>query len=355
MRVDQLIPAFHRGDAIGDTASHMKRFLRSRGFESEIYCLNRDKGLENDSVLFDEFPPPDPGDAVILHYALVSPMTAAFAELSARKAIIYHNVTPPHFFRAFSPEMARICRLSREQLEGLAPTVHLAMADSEVNRRELEEMGFRPTSVLPLFVDFTKYEGPASPMMTRLLDDGRTNILFVGRIVPNKRIEDLIKVLFYTKKYISPLVRLIVVGKTSSMPGYYRSLVRLADEFFLMPEEMLFTGHVSDAELISIYRSAHVFLSLSEHEGFGLPFIESLVFDLPVVAYDCTAVRDTMGEAGVLIRDKGVGFVAELVDIVARDKALRERIIRGQRKRLRQYKDADLEGILIKNVEKLLA
>ena len=354
MRIDQLIPAFHRGDAIGDTALHMRDFLQSKGFDSEIYCLDRDEELENESRLFTDFPEPSPSDVTILHFALVSPLTLRFSELPSRKVLVYHNVTPPEFFQDFSEEMSRITRLSREELKALAGNVELALADSEYNRKELEELGYQNTRVFPLFVDFEKYDRPQSSFIYDLFNDDRTNILFVGRIVPNKRIDELIKVVFYYKKYISPLVRLIVVGKTSSLPKYYHSLVRMADEFYLKPEEICFTGHIPDQEMYALYRVSHVFLSLSEHEGFGLPFIESLVFDLPVIAYNCTAVPFTLGDGGVQIDHKKVDYVAELVDVIAHDRDLRERIILGQRKRLDEYKNYDLENTLLQSLDSLI-
>jgi len=355
MRIDQLIPAFHRGDAIGDTAHHMKKFFLSQGFQSEIYCLSRDPGLEGDSSLFDEFPSQKSSDICMLHFGLPSPLTQALIEMSSRKVIIYHNITPSKFFRAYSEEMARITDIGRKELENLVPHVELALADSEYNRQELVDCGYKNTKVLPLFVDFSKYDKPIDQMTYDLYKDGRTNILFAGRVVPNKKIEDLIKVVFYYRKYISPLVRLIIVGKTSSLPGYYKGLVQLADEFYLKPEEILFTGHIPDEEMFALYKAADVFLSLSEHEGFGLPFIESLVFDLPVIAYDCTAVSSTLDGAGVLMKNKKVDFIAELIERVAHQPGLRKKIIEGQRERLKRFKDMKLDEFLLKNLKGLLS
>ena len=193
--------------------------------------------------------------------------------------------------------------MGREELASLRPEVDLSLADSEYNRLELEELGFRNTHVFPLFIDFAKYDKPASRFARDFFRDDRTNILFVGRIAPNKRIENLVKTVFYYKKYISPLVRLIVVGKTNTFPGYFQSVARMADEFYLKPEEVRFIGHVPDEEMFALYRAADVFLSLSEHEGFCLPLVESMIFDLPVVALAATAVPYTLGEAGVLLRD----------------------------------------------------
>jgi glycosyltransferase involved in cell wall biosynthesis len=350
MRIDQLVPAFHRGDAIGDTAYHLKLFFLSQDFHSDIYCLTRDSDLEEESKLFDSFAAPDPRDITILHFALSSPLTPAFIKLASQKVMIYHNITPHTYFEGFSQEMVRISRLGREELKSLSSHVELSLADSEYNRQELTAMDFEKTAVFPLFIDYKKYEKPPSRFMYELFNDERVNILFVGRIVPNKRIDVLIKVLFYFKKYISPLVRLIVVGKTTSLPKYYESLIRLADEFYLKPEEINFTGHIPDEEMFALYKASDVFLSLSEHEGFGLPFVESMIFDLPIIAYKSTAVPYTVGDSGVLINDnESVDKIGELVHLVAYDEALRKTILKSQRKQLEKYRSADLGKFLLES------
>jgi L-malate glycosyltransferase len=353
MRIDQLVPAYHRGDAIGDEATHLRRFFEAQGFESKIYRLTCDQELESESESFAGFPEPLPSDITILHFALPSPLTPAFRRLASKKVIIYHNVTSPEFFAGYSEEMARIARVGREELRSLAGAADIALADSPFNARELKEIGFRESHVFPLYVDFARYERPVNAHLHRLFRDGRTNILFVGRVAPNKKIEDLIKVTFYFKKFISPLVRLIVVGKTASLPVYYNALVKLADDFLLAPEEICFTGHLPDDDMFAIYRAADVFLSLSEHEGFCLPLVESMVFGLPVVAYDSTAVPDTLDGAGILLQDKRTERVAELLDVLVRNKSLKEKIIRGQRDRLRKLQTEGREPFLLEMIGRL--
>jgi glycosyltransferase involved in cell wall biosynthesis len=353
MRIDQLVPAFHRGDAIGDEASSLRKFFRSHDFSSEIYRLTCDRELEEESEPFSAFPAPASSDIVLLHFALPSPLTQALRRLPCKKVIIYHNVTTPEFFQGFSEEMVRLARLGREELRSLASVADLALADSRFNTQELVDFGFKEAHVFPLFVDFSKYEKPMNAFVHRLFRDERTNVLFVGRVVPNKKIEDLIKVIFYYKKYISPLVRLIIVGKTSALPAYYSSLIRLADDFLLRPDEIQFTGHVPDDEMFAIYRAADVFLSLSEHEGFCLPVVESMIFDVPVIAYNSTAVPDTLGGAGILINEKRIEKVAELVDIVAHNKSIRDKVIGGQRSRLKRLKTEGREPFLLRYLERL--
>jgi glycosyltransferase involved in cell wall biosynthesis len=353
MRIDQLVPAYHRGDAIGDEATFLRGFFLSQGFESEIFRLSSDRELEAESRDFGSFPAPSSGDITILHFALPSPLTDAFRNLRSKKVIIHHNVTSPGFFAGYSEEMVRIARLGREELRSLAGSVDAALADSAFNARELAEFGFREPQVFPLYVDFAKYGKPMNAFLHRLFRDGRANILFVGRVAPNKKIEDLIKVAFYYKKFISPLVRLVIVGKTSSLPSYYRSLVRLADGFLLSPEEIVFTGHVPDDELFALYNAADVFLSMSEHEGFCLPLVESMIFGLPIAAYDSTAVPDTLDGCGILLKEKRVDRVGELLDAIVRDRGLRERIISGQRERLERLRAVGREPFLLRMIEKL--
>jgi glycosyltransferase involved in cell wall biosynthesis len=249
--------------------------------------------------------------------------------------------------------MVRIARLGREELRSLAGSVDVALADSPFNARELGEFGFRDPRVFPLYVDFAKYRKPINAFVHRIFRDGRANILFVGRVAPNKKIEDLIKIVFYYKKFISPLVRLVVVGKTSSLPVYYRSLITLADDFLLTPEEIVFVGHVPDDEMFALYRAADVFLSMSEHEGFCLPLVESMIFDLPVVAYDSTAVPDTLDGSGILLKEKRVDRVAELLSAIVRDGCLRDKIVSGQRARLERLRALGREPFLFQMIEEL--
>ncbi len=353
MRIDQWVPALHRGDAIGDEARHLRDFFRRQGYKADIYCLDRDEGLEEESRLFREFQPGEPQDIVILHFALPSPLTYEFIRLRCRRVIIHHNVTAPEFFLGFSEEMARIAALGRQELRRIAPFVHLGLADSEFNRQELDGFGFKRTAVFPLFIDFDRYTKPVNQFLFNLYRDERTNLLFVGRVVPNKKIEDLIKVTFYYKKYISPLVRLIVVGKKNSLPKYYESLGRLVDDFYLQPEEVVFAGHLPDEEMFALYRAADVFVSLSEHEGFCLPLIESLIFEVPVVAYAAGAVRTTLDGAGILLQRKRVAEIAELLAIISHDSSLRSKIIQGQRERLARFKSFPREKFLLERLEEI--
>ena len=352
MRIDQWVPTLHRGDAIGDSARLMRDAFRRWGHQADVYALEVDEDLEDDGRPWSD-PARAQGDAVIFHYALPSPMTAAFAGHPGRRVLLHHNITPPEFFHGWDPELARICALGRAELPTVAGDVHLGLGDSEYNRRELEAAGFGPTGVLPIFLDFERYREPPDPVTMRVLGDGRTNVLFVGRLAPNKRQDDLIRMAACWKRFISPDLRLVLVGKPPRRPGYADALRSLAYELGFTSAEVLFLGHVPHRELLACYASAHVFVSMSEHEGFGVPLVEAMLMDVPILARARTAVPHTLGGAGVQFDGDPLDEVAEMAHRLATDPALRAEVIAGQRRRLAAFSPAAVEATLRGYVESL--
>lgn len=357
MRIDQWVPALHRGDAIGDSARLMRDAFRRWGHAADVYALELDADLQGDGRSWHEWRAGGPDDVVILHYALPSPLTAALRAHRGRRVLLHHNITPPEFFAPWDAELERICRLGREEVVTLRAHVDLALGDSEFNRRELELAGFERTGVLPIYLDFGRYvddggrprEG--NRVLRRLLDDGLTNVLFVGRVAPNKRPDDLIRLASYWRRFIAPDVRLLLVGKLPRRQRYFDALQALFYEEGFTPAEVVFTGHVSHDDLLAYYRAARVFVSMSEHEGFGVPLVEAMLMDVPVLAYSAAAIPDTLGGAGVQFSAKRFAEVAELAHALAKDDGLRARVLAGQRRRVRDFAPAAVEGVLRRALE----
>ncbi|MCX6558589.1 MAG: glycosyltransferase, partial [Candidatus Aminicenantes bacterium] len=266
MTVEQFLPSLHEGDAVGNSALALHRFLLARGIESRIVAINCDIGVRDQAVLFSDYRL-DPASLKILRFAIPSPLTDFFLGLKGKKALIYHNITPSRFFVGYSDPLVRITAAGREQLRQLTFCFDLAIGDSTYNADELRELGFANVRVFPLLVDLRDYDRPHSQAYLSLLQNERKNIVFAGRFSPNKKIEDLIKVVFFYKKYISPAVRLIVVGNVNTLPKYFLAVQDLAARFYLTAEDVLFTGHLPADEFLAAYRLADVFLSMSEHEG----------------------------------------------------------------------------------------
>jgi L-malate glycosyltransferase len=249
MIINQWLPAAHRGDAIGDSARRVRDLLRAMGHDCQIYALTIDDDMQDEVRPFDDLSARG-GDVTVFHYALPSSMTAAFKALPGRRVLQYHNITPAHFFAPYQPEVFRIAALGRQDLASLVGHVDLALGDSEYNRQELERLGFGPTAVLPIALDLERItRAPAHPVLERLLDDGLTNFLFVGRIVPNKRIEDIVRLAEMYKRHIDANYRFIFVGRTDGMPRYYATVRALVAELDMLPERFVFAGQVPDWEL----------------------------------------------------------------------------------------------------------
>ena len=342
MIVNQWVPAAHAGDAIGDSARRMRNLLRGMGHAAEVYALTIDDGLQDEVRPFHD-PAARGGDVTIFHYALPSPMTEAFGRLSGRRVMQYHNVTPASFFAPYDPALFRLASLARSELATLAGRVDLALGVSEFNRRELEALGFAPTGVLPLAVDTARVTRPVErPALEKLLDDEFVNFLFVGRIAPNKKIEDHIRLAEHYKRYVDAYYRFIFVGRYDAVPRYYSMIRALMSEYRLLTERFVFTGPVSDDELAIYYRHAAVYISLSEHEGFCAPLLEAMAAGVPILAYGAAAVPETLGGAGVQFAPKDLEFAAELAGALAFDDALRTAVIAGQRRRLADFGDPRL-------------
>jgi glycosyltransferase involved in cell wall biosynthesis len=339
MIVNQWVPAAHRGDAIGGGTLRLRELLRGMGHRSDLYALTMDEDLRGDVRPFAD-PESRRGDVTILHFALPSPMTDAFGRLQGGRVLQYHNVTPAAFFAPYDPALFRLAVLAREELATLAGRVDLALGVSDYNRRELESLGFAKTAVFPLAVDTSRVKGKSTrPSLDRILDDKLVNFLFVGRIAPNKKIEDHIKLAEHYKRYVDSYYRFIFVGRYDAVPRYYSTIRALMSEFRLLDERFVFTGQVPNEELAAYYQHAAVYISLSEHEGFCAPLLEAMAADVPVLAYAAAAVPETLGGAGVQFAPKDLEYAAELLGALAFDDDLRAKVIAGQRRRLADFGD----------------
>jgi glycosyltransferase involved in cell wall biosynthesis len=356
MRVHQMLPRLDAGDAVGNQVMAIHRLLLSWGYEARIFVEDMDdfgRRYALKDELYREFMD-NPDDLVIYHYALYCPNYRLFLESKNRKVLVYHNITPDHYYEGFFPVAARLCRLGREVL-GELKGVDLALGVSDFNRRELVEAGFpeERTGVLPIDPPLGKLDRlPESPRWRRWLEDGSTNLLFVGRVVPNKKVEDIIDLFLCYYRGVNAHSRLVVAG---SLPvnSYYaclRSRVRRLG----LEGKVVFTGKVSDEELKTLYKNSHYYVSMSEHEGFCVPILEAFHFGLPVLAYAAAAVPETMGGAGVLFDRKDYPLLAEFIGRLDRDEVTRRRILEAQRRRLEDFDSRKFQERLRQIVERFL-
>jgi glycosyltransferase involved in cell wall biosynthesis len=208
--------------------------------------------------------------------------------------------------------------------------------------------------VFPIAVDTARVTRRVHrPAIEDILDDGLVNVLFVGRVAPNKKIEDHIRLAEVYKRYIDAYYRFIFVGRYDVVPRYYSTIRALMTEYRLLNDRFIFTGPVPDEELAVYYRHAAVYVSMSEHEGFCVPLVEAMAADVPVLAYAAAAVPDTLGGAGVQFAPKDMEYAAELLGALAFDDDLRAHVIAGQRRRLAEFSDTRLTRELAALVQQL--
>ncbi len=347
MRVHQIVPRMDAGDAVSNQALAIHRLVTEWGFESRIYANGMDefgKRVASYDHSYREFMGEE-GDLLIYHYSIYCGNYQYYVESRSRKVLVYHNITPAWFYERFYPEAANLCRMGRDLIPQLA-VCDLALGDSDFNRRELVEAGFpaERTGVLPINPPLDKLDGVEEDEdFSRRLQDGKVNLLFVGRVVPNKCVEDIVKLFYCYHRGINAASRLVVAG--SLLNTYYSALLSLARRMGI-GDRVHFLGKVSDSRLKSCYLRSHYYVSMSEHEGFCVPLLESFHFGLPVLAYAAGAVPETMGGAGVLYFEKDYALLAELLDRLERDAFLRERIMAAQRERLADFDALSFERAL---------
>jgi len=185
-------------------------------------------------------------------------------------------------------------------------------------------------------MDFSDYEKKPNDAVMQKYSDGVKNILFVGRVAPNKRQEDVIRAFYYYTRFFEPNSRLILVGNYNNLEQYYLELKTFARKLRL--NNVVFPGHTSFAEILAYYRTADLFLCQSEHEGFCVPLVEAMYFGKPIVAYDSSAIGETLAEAGVLLKEKDPALTAAVMDQVIRDPQLQQVIRQHQQKNLQRFR-----------------
>ncbi len=353
-QVHQVLATLGYGDAIGHEVLGIQRVLRAAGYASDIFVETADPRLEDLTRDFRELVDASHPDHILIHHFSIGSKASRIAfALPDRMMLVYHNITPPEYFVGVHRLLVRLCYHGRRELGAYVDRCDLALGDSEFNRQDLASLGFPRTDVLPVVPDFSHLEVPPNDLMARSFDDDWTNIVFVGRVIPNKRIDNLVRFFAAYKQRFNPRSRLLVVGSSGGFERYQDMLGDLVAA--LRVPDVHFTGHVSNEELTAYYDVADVFLCASEHEGFCVPLIEAFYKRIPVIAWARTAVPATMDGAGVLFDRPDPMEVAALIDLVVGDTGLQERILAGQDAALARLRARDFGGTLLQFVDRVRA
>jgi glycosyltransferase involved in cell wall biosynthesis len=350
--VHQVLATLGYGDAIGHEVVGIQRVLRAAGFDSEIFVETADPRLEHLTRDYRDLPGASHPDNILFHHFSIGSRASRVAyALPDRMALVYHNITPPEYFIGVHPLLVQLCYMGRRELRAYVDRVAIALGDSEFNRQELEAAGFRDTAVLPVVPSFAHLDVPPRRLLARQFDDEWVNLLFVGRVIPNKKLDDLIRIFAAYKRRINPRSRLIFVGSHAGFELYFAMLQQLIAT--LRVPDVHFMGHVTNEDLTAFYDIADVFVCASEHEGFCVPLVEAFYKRVPVVAYAATAVPATLDGAGILYEDRDPFHVAQIIDALVSHRALADRVVAGQDAALNRMLAKDFGGTLLRFVEQV--
>jgi glycosyltransferase involved in cell wall biosynthesis len=348
-RVHQILATLGYGDAIGNEVLGINRVLRHAGYDSEIIVETADPKLEDLTVDYRDMVGQIAADDLLIHHFSIGSRASrtAFA-LPARMMLIYHNITPPEYFLGVHDQLVRQCFHGRRELLPYRSRCELALGDSEFNRLELEALGFPETDVLPVVPDFSHLDVPPDVRVLQAFDDEWTNILFVGRLIPNKRPDNLIRFFHAYQRLYNPRTRLLLAGAYSGFEVYLAQLHALTAA--LGVEQVHILGQVTNEELTALYDVADLFLCASEHEGFCVPLIEAFHKRVPVMALAATAVPATLDGGGVLYTTKAPVAVAAEMSALLEDDSRTESVLAAQDAALDRLLAREFGGLLLKFV-----
>ena len=334
--IHQLVHTLSYGDAISTEVLALQRALRSLGYESDIFAIGEHVRLLGRSRPFGEIAHVGEAD-LILHYSLGSPLNEVYSAWArGRRTLVYHNITPARWFAGVNARVARDIEQGLLELPELCRASDALWADSPFNAQELQALGFR-AEVLDLLVDPERWERPRNEDVYRTVRaSAAVNILHVGRLAPNKCVEDILKAFHYLHRHIVKDSRLWLVGIDTDTELYSFALREMAARLGI-GHVVEFSGCLSDEGVRGMYEASSAYICMSEHEGFCLPIIEAMHFGLPVVAYAAGAVPHTVGDGGVVVHEKRHEEIGQLLHDISLPGQLRESVIALGRKRVLNF------------------
>lgn len=340
----QVMAAAAPGDAVTGQAFAWQEVLEKAGVRTTIHAQHIHPDLAG--VVRPLATTPRDGSPVLLRYSIWSDAAAMALRTDAPLGVVYHNITPANLVRDANPAIAALCEQGRRALPWFRWRVQAVVADSTYNARELHEAGWPRATVIPLLLDLPTPPPPP--------DDVPPRLLFVGRVVPSKRVDDLLRVLAHVRLHHLPGATLDIIGATHDVPGYAEHLAGLAGELGVAGA-VHFRGRVSDADRDAAYETAGVYVSMSAHEGFCAPLLEAMSRGLPVVARGAGAVPETCGNAALLVTGPDVPLAGEAVACVLTDPTVRRGLSTNAAHRLRQLDPAVLEPRILDALAPLFA
>jgi len=358
MRVFQVLPVLAYGDAIGNDTLAIQDVVRGMGIETGIYYTDHMDGRmpEGTASPVSRMTEVNDDDILIYHECTADPFIYQLPGYKGKKVMVYHNITPSEFFHLYNPETEKIQKKAREGLRFLADKVDYCIADSAYNRQELLDAGYRcPIDVCPIVIPFGDYDQAPDRFVINQMRRGKvTNLLFVGRISPNKKQEDIIRGFYDYQRRYNPRSRLVLIGSDRGMGAYSAALKNHIRQLGI-EKKVLFPGHISFSKILAYYRTADIFVCMSEHEGFCVPLLEAMHFGIPIAAYRSTAIPDTLGGGGLLLESKKPEYVSAAIHRILTDQPLRNHLAGEQKRVLSRFSHEETIGTMAACVKRAVA
>ncbi|MCB1777748.1 MAG: glycosyltransferase family 4 protein, partial [Candidatus Competibacteraceae bacterium] len=347
--IHQFCPSCDVGDGITNGALLTRKILQSLGFRSEIFSGEVPADLQDIIRNYRDYRS-QPDQVLLVHHSMGTTTWDWVGQQDAVKILVYHNITPAEFFPEGS-HMRQFAELGRKQLADGAARFVGAIGDSAYNSAELIDCRYAPVVTIPLLVDLEKNLTAPWDADTVWRHQQTFNLLFVGRIIENKQQHELIELFSHFKRMYRLPAKLMLVGGVNSID--YENRLRACIAEHRLHNDVELPGKVSSEQLYGYYRAADVFVCLSEHEGFGMPLIEAMCFDTPVVALDTSNVSHTLGASGILFTEKRLPEMAACLKLLAEHREFRRRVIRSQRRNLQRFTFETLRGQLVNFLSQL--
>jgi len=348
--VHQLVPILAPRDAVGNEVLEIRNALRNEGYNSEIYVETVHPEMAHESKNYFSLHEKLEPDILIYHLASGSKLVNEILNLHSKIILIYHNLTPEKYFKEINNGVVESIQLARNQIKTLKNHVNLTLTHSEFSTKNLKKEGYSNVRTLPYLINFSSNEVILNNELRNKFKKS-VNILFVGRFVPHKKIEDILRIFAYYNTCINSNSNLILVGNFLGAEKYFKWLQYLINNTHL--QNVHFFTKLNKKDLVTIYTLTDVYLSMSEHEGFGVPLIESMHFNVPIIAYNTGAISETMGTRGLLTNNKTPEDIGEVIDLIVNNDNLRKKIIQNQCRKLKDFDYNETKKKLIDYIEKI--
>lgn len=337
MKVYQHVTEFKDGDGIGNDIKGIRNVFEKIGVSSSIICL---KNFSKEPFSIEVHPTTlrfSPNDIHILNYGGCGYPLDWFRNLPGKKIVRYQSFTPAIYFKNFlSPEIYNTLQLEEKrsllELYSLKNETDLFLPSSEFNVNFLRSLQITNTFVLPIVKKYPIRE-------TIIKDKKEFTIGFIGRISPNKKIEDLLTLLESILK-IRQNVQLLICGNVSSIFKEYYNFLKKNILFKRLMENVQIRLGSSDTEINSFLNSMDLYVCMSEHEGFNIPVLDAFGAGIPVISYCAGATPETMKTGGIIFKDKSsssINLLAFLIDNLLEKKSLRQQISDKEQEIAQEY------------------